>query len=185
MLQQNVGKNIAILFYARACALRRTLAVTARACTIAFACGICSTGLTNFIYAAAKVPPRIVENTTQSVNLETIKPIKILRVIRTNVANSAFEELSIQEKSAIVKRSTGLQKTMALEEGAFQAIESKIRALGMFEPKFVKPLDGVKVEIAIKTQDGESRFDIDPAGRIQACYADLMNLRNKVLSDGK
>jgi hypothetical protein len=176
MLQRNDGKNIAILFYARAWAL---------GVSFVFVLAICSTGLITKAFAAAKIPPRPAENITGPISLENLKPFKTLRVIRTNVANHAFEELTIQDKLATLKRSNGLSKTLVLEEGVFQTYEQNIRALQTYEPKTVKPQDGVKVEMAVKTADGESRFDVDPAGRAQTIYADLMNLRNKVLSSGK
>jgi hypothetical protein len=179
MRQPYDGKNIAILFYARA------LAIAQRVCAIVFVCGICSTGLTFSLHAAAKMPPRAVENLTQPINLDAIKPLKELRVIRTNTANHAFEEVTFQEKTIGVKRSTGFEKSLPFDAPAFKAIEQQIRSLGTFEPKVTKPVDGVKVEVAIRTEDGESRFEVDPAGRLHDLYADLMTLRNKVLTDAK
>ncbi len=180
MLQLNDGKNIAFLFYARV----RVVFLRAALAVVCFGLSN-STALTKNAHAAAKIPPRAVENSMEPIRFETIKPFKTVRVIRTNITNNAFEELLLAEKTVSVKRSTGVNKSLPQETDAFAALEQKIRALGMLEVKSVKPLDGVKVEIAVKTADGEKRFEIDPSGSLQPIYAELMALRNKVLADGK
>jgi hypothetical protein len=136
MLHRNDGKNIAILFFARA----RTAVKCASG--VVFVVVLCSTGLTSEIFAAAKMPPKLAESSANAVQLDTLKPFKNLRLTRTNVANRAYEELTIDEKSAILKRSTGFQKSIALEQDVFQTIEKNIRDLHAYTPKAVVSQDG-------------------------------------------
>lgn len=177
------GKIIAILFYARA------RAVLSRAFVIALFFLAGSTGLIATAEAAGKQPPRQpeVQNKVQlpTIDLEKIKPIQSLRIIRTNVKNNAFEELILQAKQISLRRNTGFKKNLALEEGVFEALEQKIRALKTYEITSSTSRDGLRIEAVIKTEDGEERFELDPLGRLRPLFVEVMDYRHRMLRDGK
>jgi hypothetical protein len=132
-----------------------------------------------------QVAQTVVGEKTATVQLADLgEKISSIQVKRLNEANGASEILVVKGSDAVITRSNGLKKSLNIGDQAFATISENILTLKAV-PAGQKNSDSMRIYFTIAGTQGVKEFEMDPSSKMMPVYADLMNIRNQVLSDGK
>jgi|GEM_PF-6065659 len=134
----------------------------------------------------AKTPPleKIEQRPIASTRFDDLIEIAKIQVKRTNPINGAYELVSVDEKEATVTRSTrGFRAKTQLEEQQFSRLAENLIEAGEITVYPHKSQHDLEVHLTVFSNTGKRDVILDPTGDLNSLYTEIMELRNKALSN--